>query len=311
MSKKWNEALQSAVLTLGDSQIVTGVSILVSGYIQLACGLQYYHWVIVVDLAFFSSITHLTTLTCLRSYLQKRPAIRSWRLMCMGVTAVLLATALGSTGYYDVVPEWPAQCLLAHNSTGPEGPSGGYDILYTAIVLWFLSFSYLSRVVQLFPSTQTTLRNFFRLRPSNGFQKWLPALKNRATMSSSNSSSNFWLLAHWLLFSLYCLSKALLDLYGSLLWEVCPKQTLSPDISSLTTLKITWLALASAWGTIAVLNDRSQYIEGFDTEGLDTAERKILSEDNTWGFGQIIPLVLLVLPLVSFFEIAYGKFYYL
>lgn len=39
MAKKWSEALQSAVLALGESQLVTGISILVSGYIQLACGL--------------------------------------------------------------------------------------------------------------------------------------------------------------------------------------------------------------------------------------------------------------------------------
>lgn len=36
-------------------------------------------------------------------------------------------------------------------------------------------------------------------------------------------------------------------------------------------------------------------------------EQMTLSEDNTWGFGQNFPLVLLILPLVSFFEVVYGK----
>lgn len=295
VSRKWSEALQSAVLALGDSQVVTGVSILVSGYIQLACGLQYYHWLIVVDLAFFSSITHLTSLTCLRSYLEKRPAIRIWRLICMGVTAVLLAVALGSTGYYNVQYEWPAQCFLTHNFASLEDPieeglgiglegTYAYDGVYMAIILCFLSFSYISRVVQLFPSIQPAMRHLLRTRPSSAIQSWLLSVKNRASASSRKSTSKFWLLAHGILLSFYCLSEAVADLYGSLLWE------------------ITWLGLASAWGTIVVWRDRGHryYLLGFSS-----TEQMTLSEDNTWGFGQVFPLVLLVLPLVSFFEAVY------
>ena len=219
------------MLTLGDSQVVTGISILVTGYIQLACGLQFYHWLIVVDLAFFSSVTHLTTLTCLRSYLQERPAIRLWRLISMGVIAVLLAVALGSTGYYAAGDTWPAQCFLTRNLANLEGPFAaaywgtyGYNSLYMGIVLCFLSFSYLSRVVQLFPSTQAFTRNLFRSRPSNSMQRWLVSLRDRATISSMISARKFWLLVHGLLLSVYCLSEAVADLYGSLLWEVCLKR---------------------------------------------------------------------------------------
>ena len=218
------------MLALGDSQVVTGISILVSGYLQLICGLQYYHWIVVVDLAYFSSITHLTTLTCLRSYLQKRPAIRTWRLICMGITAVMLSVALGSTGYDDHHFDWPAMCILTHDFVNLENEwdkwifrDYAYNSLYMAIMLCFLSFSYLSRVVQLFPSIQPTMRNFFRSRPSSAFRKYLVSLRNRATKSPRKSTSKFWLLAHWLLLSLYCLSKAVADLYGSLLWEVCLK----------------------------------------------------------------------------------------
>lgn len=65
-SKKWIEALQSATLIFGDSQAITGNA----GYSQLPCGLASYHWQIAVDLAWFSPITHLTTLTCLRHHLK-------------------------------------------------------------------------------------------------------------------------------------------------------------------------------------------------------------------------------------------------
>lgn len=81
-------------------------------------------------------------------------------------------------------------------------------------------------------------------------------------------------------------------------------EPLSTDAPSLTLLKITWLALAAAWGTIVVWHDRTHanYVVG-----LSIAEQATLSEDNTWGFGQVFPLLLLILPLVSFFEVVYGK----
>lgn len=68
-------------------------------------------------------------------------------------------------------------------------------------------------------------------------------------------------------------------------------------------LKITWLALASAWETIVVWRDPGH--KDF-LNGSSIAEQMTLSEDNTWGFGQVFPLLLLILPLVSFFEVVYG-----
>ena len=149
----------------------------------------------------------------------------------MGVTAVMLAVALGSTGYSDRTPNWPAMCYLTHDFVNLEGEFDKwffrdyeYKSTYMAIVLCFLSFSYLSRVVQLFPSIQPTLRNYFRSRPSSAVQRLLASLKECATASPRKYKSIFWLFAHRLLLSLYCLSKAVIDLYGSLLWEVCLNQ---------------------------------------------------------------------------------------
>ena len=230
----------------------------------------------------------------------------------MGVIAVLLAVALGSTGYYDAdyTHTSPAQCFLTHDFANLEGPTQvaywgtyGYGSLYMTIVLCFLSFSYLSRVVQVFPSAQAFMRNLFRSRPSKSMQRWLESIKNRASTSSTTSASKFWLSIHRLLLSIYCLSKAAADLYGSLLWEVCLKQPPSSDRFLITRLKITWLALASAWGTIVIWRDRG----GSGWNDFTFAQQMTLSEDNTWGFGQVFPLLLLILPLVSFFEAVYGK----
>ena len=38
----------------------------------------------------------------------------------MGFTAVMLAIALGSTGYFDYSVKWPAMCVLTHNFVNLE-----------------------------------------------------------------------------------------------------------------------------------------------------------------------------------------------
>ena len=63
-------------------------------------------------------------------------------------------------------------------------------------------------------------------------------------------------------------------------------------------LQITWLTLALAWGTISVLRDRNNL--SYDQEGF-------LSEQNAWSFGQIVPVVLLLLPFLALVEVSYGE----
>ena len=161
-SKKWVEALQGAILIFSDLQMVTGIAVLASGYSQLPCGLASYHWQITVDLAWFSSTTHLTTLTCLRRHLQERPAVRVGRIICMGMMAVMLGVALGSTGYVlesSLDAAFPAWCLF-HPSLIPKsveysdglGAYTTYNAVYVAVAAAFLTVSYLTRMIQLFPT---------------------------------------------------------------------------------------------------------------------------------------------------------------
>ena len=222
-SKAWSKALQGAVLAFSDLQVMTGIAILISAYSQISCGLQYYHWQIAVDLALFSSITHLTTLTCLRRYFQKRKALRIWRLVCMAIIGVLLSVALGSTGYPindsfdDASPlesAIPAWCLF--RGSGPEDDSSEYDWLYTVILLGYLTVSYISRALRLFPKSISKAQTSFRRLLGEVCKRWLTSLRNRALVSKSF----FWVFMHNVLLSFYCALKATADLYESMLFEV-------------------------------------------------------------------------------------------
>lgn len=86
---------------MSDLQFITGIAILFSGFLQLPCGLSTYHWLVLVDLAWFSSLTHLSCLTVLRHHLSSHAFERGWRLCTMGLLATLLAVALGFTGNYS------------------------------------------------------------------------------------------------------------------------------------------------------------------------------------------------------------------
>ena len=69
-------------------------------------------------------------------------------------------------------------------------------------------------------------------------------------------------------------------------------------------LQITWLTVGLAWGTITVLRDRNYF--GYDQDDPD-ATQQVLSEQNAWSFGQIVPVVLLLLPFLALVEVSYGE----
>ena len=214
VSEVWSEALQNAVLAFSDQQIVTGIAILVSAYVQIFCGLQVYHWQVAVDLAWFSSITHLTTLTCLRDYFGKRKSLRTMRLIFMGTIGILLSVALGTTGYEVNTASIAAWCLFQTNSIKNETNSP-YNWLYMWIVLSYLTVSYLSRAIKLLPQS-TSWRTRFLRRISNLARAWLRDLRKQALDSNILPR----LIAHNLLLSVYCLGKAAVDLYESIAMEV-------------------------------------------------------------------------------------------
>ena len=221
-SKKYRIALQDTVLAFSDLQMLTGFAILISGYTQLHTGLAAYHWQIVVDLAWFSSITHLTTLTCLRDYFREHPTPRIVRLMCMGIIAVMLTCALASTGYWNnsnssLLLGYPAQCFYHPHS---ELKKQDYNGVYIALAAALLGISYIIRIPQLFKSTSKRIKYHVRTRPSKFLKRLVVDARKRAAAAPKRFAQLFWTLVSLSVFSIYCLLKGAVELYGSLLWEV-------------------------------------------------------------------------------------------
>ncbi|KAI4673701.1 uncharacterized protein J4E88_008758 [Alternaria novae-zelandiae] len=71
----------------------------------------------------------------------------------------------------------------------------------------------------------------------------------------------------------------------------------SYDVVESMLLEILWLAFAMAWGTIKVWDTRAAASWNYD--GYNFTLNQKISEENSWGFGQTLPLILLLLPLLS------------
>ena len=219
-STDWELGLRRAVLAYSDLQSVTCVSLLASAFSRLTHGLDTYHWQIAVDLAWFSSITHLTTLTCLRNHLQKHPLLRIWRVLSMLVVALMLSCATYSTGWLTRgdVSAFPAQCLYFPDTMTKYGEE--FNTTYVVANLVFLLLSYLTRIVQLFPIVLEILRKIFRTWPGSCLCGFLNFTSKRYKQSRQMCVRILLAGIHITLTSVYYMLKGIADFYSSMLWEV-------------------------------------------------------------------------------------------
>jgi hypothetical protein len=122
-------------MALSDAQIVSGIAILVSGYYSaMRGGMSGYHWKMMVRVAWFSTITHLAALSCLRTYLYQNQVKRGLRLFFMGCLAVMLITATIPTASTEFRDDLPARCFLDF-SRFDRSKHGDADTIFSLLLL--------------------------------------------------------------------------------------------------------------------------------------------------------------------------------
>lgn len=167
------------ILMLADTQLITGTAIMVSGYHSLTCGLSAYHWQTVLYLAWFSCLTHLSALTCLRAHLHAHPTARTGRLLLMTALLALLFVGFVPTGHFDFrdhqLPEKfsdsaPAVCYFKGGMDRDGTPFASM-----VLTLLLLAYGYLVRVAKLFESSSTALSRLSRRLLDRNHDKFLNA----------------------------------------------------------------------------------------------------------------------------------------
>lgn len=239
---------------MSDTQIVTGLAILASGFSQIRCGLSMFHWQIVVYLAWFSSATHLTTMTFLRRYTHDNYRFRIVRLVLMLLLVIMLGIALVPTGgncglsplvvpfytwnsaqesfpngrrllygTYIYFPGFPARCCfgLLGRDTFLENTSDTLLSMITSELVLF--FSSLTRCIKVFRVSSNFAKKWFRDKPSTKYRRFLTRYQQKYLNEEPRQRN----LTHSIKAELYVVGivsllfgRAVVDLIESLIWEV-------------------------------------------------------------------------------------------
>lgn len=205
------------IVALGDFQLITGFSILIGGSIQLDCGLTVYEWQVIVNLAWFSSLTHLSCLMVLRSYLYAHTFGRTWRLISMGILATLLSVGLLPTAnYVDLLhsrsPDY-AKCFLAIH---PASDLALWSMILSVLIIVL---GFLSRVVKLHKALSLTVLGNLRVRVSARSRNMLHAVYNWCVSSGPMQEFRIALI-YRPLFALFLVIRFSLDAWSSMFVEV-------------------------------------------------------------------------------------------
>ncbi|KAJ5696149.1 hypothetical protein N7536_006561 [Penicillium majusculum] len=284
---------RKCILAMSDLQIVTGLSILISGYAQLHQGISSYHWMVIVGLAWFSSLTHLACLTLLRNHLYSHPLQRIWRLFCMAALVILLTIALSFTGGYwwsslqgGLIPDEEMAWSIIRHAMCHSGFDVRSTTAYYAMVLSILLviFGFVARIIKLHKIISVGIWEKARARLSMQARRLLRIAFIWCCPNNSYKSLKRTLLYRPLL-TVFLVARLFLDGWSSMFSEVC------------------WLVLGFIWGTMRLFGilgiiKKSVYRYPGEPTSIklvqDSDER-----DGDWGFGQVVALVLLLAPLFT------------
>ncbi|KAK3349527.1 hypothetical protein B0T25DRAFT_245300 [Lasiosphaeria hispida] len=276
----WKGGIEEWLSSMSDIQMLTGLSILISGYSSLPVGISAYHWQIICYLAWFSNMAHFSAITILH---ESRTNVkfwrRSWRLASMFILFALLLGALVPTAFFN----WENELLSA-------AQPASYAFCFYSYTFGTSLFNSISAQARMEPGACTI--DGTELSPSDCAEHY--SFTN-STAFQAMCFSMFLLSANFLIRVL----KLIASTKTSAHLTVCaPNQPVSsrPHISAIQILvkfcldlpssmlvEIYLLVTSTVWGTDRLLSSKSS----------------VKVDENSWTFGQILPICFLVAPIIS------------
>jgi len=285
---------------LSDQQLITGLSILIAA-LSSRCVIRRYEWHIVTSLAYFSATTHTLSLDVLRDHLAQHAWIRYCRVLFTLIFVILFSFVYVVDHVKMSEPE-PGfglrimQCEFlewkSHYHDGLTGRDYGtaeigstVEIAVTVVpvltILWAKHVSALTRVIAPeathYRHVTTTLMN----RVSTHFWSWTNSL-------STSESTKLVADAH---------------LYYDTKIRPFSKRTKMSIWYFLEQYHESYLSEMPVWAFQLVFGTANA-IRAVRDRNVD-----LLNGSSTLGFGQVVAIGLLVLPLLALVEIISGKSY--
>ncbi|KAL5439012.1 hypothetical protein PMIN05_005536 [Paraphaeosphaeria minitans] len=164
--------------------------------------------------------------------------------------------------------------MTSYSKGGPRMWSMVFSVLVVGV-------SYVHTGIRLFDPTAKFSRKYFRAIPGSYVKGLLQFLEHRAACRGIRAT--IWTIPYLLAFAGYASVRAAYDVAESMLGEII------------------WLSFAIAWGSLKVWDTRSLvWVTQLDNG--DIAFKNTYNDDDTWSFGQILPIVLLLLPILSMLQ---------
>ena len=281
--------LERFILTLSDQQLVTGLGILIAGFSTL-CTRQVYHFKIISALAWFSSTTHLSTLAVLRVYFMNHRSLRAWRVVAMACIFVLLILTLVIT-ILPLKPEAQTLCVFSSWKSPGDRPGALSRMLEVILILIYLIITYRYRILGLYPiATAQGLTSWLLGREPKG----LPSLEE-AMISACFSKSAQEIAIHRRVRYRQRLA------YFVESQKQCHTSTkelmyLNTELLQSFLLEILTIFFGLVFGISQVVVYRSL-----------AHPSQFVGNENTLGFGQLVALLLIMLPIMTAGEIYNGR----
>lgn len=288
------------MLALSDQQLVTGLAVLFASYTKI-CSMPIYYFNIVASLAWFSSATHLATLGVLRIYLVDHRTVRGWRVSGMMLLLLLLIVALlpGWDEHYNSVPISCAYMSLQIESDFP-------NIATIMTTFGFLIIIYTERIARLFSNdgdwnmSDTLIEILVKLYTRETY--WEPTYKQIARGSGKANESNHQIssmtMAERERVRFRRFERVMRNSRSRLKLVALATYFMSREISYSFLDQISILVFDLTYGFAQTIMYRTY-----------TPTRGIDGDQNEMGFGQLVPLFLLLLPALAVGEIYFGKCY--
>ena len=271
------KSLNDVVLMFSDQQLVMGLAILIVGFSKTAT-ITEYHFAIISNLSGMAFVVHLLSINIVTADLRRRPEKKWWRAVAIVAVALLsLVSNLPDINvYYLSTYGSPMKCIW----TGMTGHITAESMLmvlpFQLLALWGLC----AIIGSLYPRV-------FDLRPIAYMQRtiiWITILPRRVHYWSSRhcqrcsgARMKLWMIARKVSYAFaWCIF---------VITEVISSRAV--DVTR------DWALLLVYFLDLLHIRERS-------------ALQGKLDNESEWGFGQAVPVFLLVLPLLTLCEVYMG-----
>lgn len=290
-----SKGLERFILALSDQQLVTGLAVLIAGYTH-RCSRSFYHFRIIAALGWFSSTTHLSTLAVLRAYLIDHPRVRDWRVIAMlGVFGLLCVSQSGTFSTQE--SSLPVQCVF--ESFWLSSHLGSH-IYHLVLVIAFLCVSYTNRMRRLYTfdedwsvqgwTLEVLPRSLVRKKYVRTLERIvvtslaLSKVKQGAIYRKLQERGRWWD---------FCCRWVTMPAHDRRWMEIA---YLYSEMQNSFLSEILILLFGVSYGVFQVITSRNQ----IPAAGLS-------GDQNAMSFGQLVPLLLILLPVLAAGEVYFGE----